>query len=357
MSVGDQDARIILIAALQSDGGGGIERLVRSYRDALVIGGASASIISLRGSGRRAQATLAFNIMREVWRLRPTCLLLAHVALAPLIPLVRLASPKTRTVLLTYGQEVWTDSRGWRTRLGANRAHELIALSEYTANKLQRWELDVPVHVLYPPAPPLNDTRSVLRDRRSRPPTILTVARLEHNEQDKHVDWVIAALADMRGGGSDAVLRVVGQGSDLTRLAGLANAFGVEASVHFLGRISDNGLDREYRAADVFALPSTQEGFGLVYLEAMSYGLPVVGTRARAVPEVIDDGAGAGYLIEAGNIAQLSSILISLLETPDQCKRVGERGRELSQARFGALRFQERVASLFGLESRGESIH
>ena len=87
-----------------------------------------------------------------------------------------------------------------------------------------------------------------------------------------------------------AVLRIVGTGPDLARLEHLSRDLGVGALVQFLGHVAFARLAGEYRRADVFCLPSRQEAFGIVFLEAMAAGLSIVAARAAAVPEVVPDG-------------------------------------------------------------------
>jgi phosphatidyl-myo-inositol dimannoside synthase len=336
----------VLLVAFQVAGGGGIERLLRAYTSALAAGGACVSTLSLITDGVSGRKSVFVGrTLARALREQPRHLILGHVALAPLIPAVRLLSPRTEIALLVYGQEVWTDSRGARTRVGLRRAHRLLAVSDYTANSLARWDLEVPVRVLRPPAPP---PRSIERPTGGEMVTILAVSRLETAETDKHVDWLIAAMARARRQGRACILRVVGDGSDIGRLRSLAAALEVQEAVRFLGRVSDTELDREYRTADVFALPSVQEGFGLVYLEAMTYGLPVVAARARAVPEVVTDGE-TGLLMEPGELDDLSAALIKLVDDPHLRHDLGRRGRLQSQARFSASRFDEAVAREFSL--------
>jgi len=79
-------------------------------------------------------------------------------------------------------------------------------------------------------------------------------------------------------------------------------------------------------ATDLFAMPSRVDSFGIVYLEAWAYGLPVIGCHAGGVPDVIDDGQD-GLLVPFGDQASLSSAIETLLTDPDRRRRLGQRGR------------------------------
>jgi glycosyltransferase involved in cell wall biosynthesis len=100
--------------------------------------------------------------------------------------------------------------------------------------------------------------------------------------------------------------------------------------VEFLGHVAFDRLAGEYRRADVFCLPSRQEAFGIVFLEAMAAGLPIVAARAAAVPEVVPDGV-CGILVPAGRPDELAHALNHLLSSAEERRRMGEAGRRHAQ--------------------------
>jgi glycosyltransferase involved in cell wall biosynthesis len=132
----------------------------------------------------------------------------------------------------------------------------------------------------------------------------------------------------------DAVLRIAGIGPELPRLEHLARALGITSRVEFLRHLPLHELMAEYRNASLFALPSEQEGFGIVFLEAMASCLPVVAVRAGAVPEVVADGETA-LLVDPGDEPALVNALERLLRDPALRARLGSAGRE-RVFRFGA---------------------
>jgi glycosyltransferase involved in cell wall biosynthesis len=137
------------------------------------------------------------------------------------------------------------------------------------------------------------------------PPGILCVAHLYPR---KHVAGLLEAVARIRRA---AILRVVGVGPELERLKSLAARLRLQGRVEFAGQVSYERLAAEYRRATVFCLPSRQEGFGIVFLEAMAAGLPIVAARAGAVPEVL--GGDGGVLVPPGDPAALAAALERLL--------------------------------------------
>jgi glycosyltransferase involved in cell wall biosynthesis len=123
----------------------------------------------------------------------------------------------------------------------------------------------------------------------------------------------------------DVSLRIVGTGPELPRLRREARSLHVADRVEFLGHIPFSALAAEYRRADLFCLPSRQEGFGIVFLEAMAAGLPIVAARAAAVPEVVSDGE-CGILVAPGNSEGLAFALARLLSDPAARLRLGSAG-------------------------------
>ena len=134
-------------------------------------------------------------------------------------------------------------------------------------------------------------------------------------------------------------LIVIGGGPELPRLRKLAGALGLEGHVTFRGPVArDAEVRAAYFEADTFCLPSRQEGFGIVFVEAMAAGLPVIAARAGATPEVVEHER-TGLLVPPSDPEALASTLIRLLTRPEERKRLGEAGT--------------RAAKRYGLETIG----
>jgi glycosyltransferase involved in cell wall biosynthesis len=120
---------------------------------------------------------------------------------------------------------------------------------------------------------------------------------------------------------------------------------GVTELVRFTGAIPD--VERAYHAADVFVMPSTREAFGLVLVEAMASGLPVVATRIEGVTdEILDDGT-TGWLVPAGDEDALARALANILADPAEAKAMGLRARESVVNRYGLEASRERWLELY----------
>ncbi len=123
----------------------------------------------------------------------------------------------------------------------------------------------------------------------------------------------------------------LGQSAYAQALQASVREHGLEQSVHFLGAVSVEELAQYYRQASVFVLTPRQEGlhfegFGLVYLEAGAYGLPVVATRTGGVPEAVKDGQ-TGFLVEPDDVAGIAEALLRLLNDTELARSLGRQNR------------------------------
>jgi glycosyltransferase involved in cell wall biosynthesis len=227
---------------------------------------------------------------------------------------------------------------GGRTRLlfellsrleGANARHAeaVLTTSEYCRAAIGR-HYHVPADRvrLVPEGIDLARWRCMLaaQPRSSDGATILCVAR---HYPRKHIADLLRALPAVRRAVPRAHAVIVGDGPEYAALRAQAAELHLGDVAQFLGSLPDDEqVARCYRQADVFCLPSVQEGFGIVFLEAMAAGLPIVATRSAAIPEVVPD-AQAGLLVAPDNSAALAEALIALLQNAEQRTAYGNFGQ------------------------------
>ncbi|MCL6647180.1 MAG: glycosyltransferase family 4 protein [Chloroflexi bacterium] len=208
--------------------------------------------------------------------------------------------------------------------LNARRADGVVVTSRYCAEAVvQHYRVD-PVRLRIVP-----EGIDLARWRQPLPAagdgaTILCVAR---QYPRKRVADLLHALVAVRREVPAAHAVIVGDGPEHAALRKLAAQLGLEGAVRFTGALSDEQVQACYRQADLFCLPSVQEGFGIVFLEAMASGLPIVATTAAAVPEVVPAGR-AGLLVPPGNVPALAEALTSLLGAPDQRRAFAAFGQD-----------------------------
>ena len=191
---------------------------------------------------------------------------------------------------------------------------------------------------------------------------VLFVGNLEPRKQ---VDVLLRAMARVREEAAGATLIVVGSGhsagaqDQTANLMRLAHELGLLASdaVRFVGRIEDEQLLDYYAAADVFALPSSSEAQGIVALEAMACGLPVVASAVGGLLGTIEDGT-SGFLVPFGEVPALADRLTTLLLNDTQRRAIGAAAREAVEREFSWARTVEATLGVSRdcLEGRPKSL-
>jgi Glycosyltransferase len=333
--------KVALLAPEFAASDGGIQRILRLYLRALAedpshrtlslvaLNDAPADIARLPDFADRrlngkplssaacSRSKLAFT--RAAWSAcsganRVVC---GHIAQLPVAAVA--LRPGGRLALVAHGIEVWKKSSPAET-LALRRCDRVFCVSRYTRDRvaeLHPWlapRLRVVPNALDPellagpdPQPPPS----------GKPPVILCVGRLCAADAYKGYDLLLRAFSLLPPSAFHSHpelvprLRFVGDGDDRARLESLAAELRVADRVEFSGRLSDVELRRAFADCTCFALPSTGEGFGLVYLEAMAAGRPCVGLQATALPELVTPQVGV--LAEPDDPAALAAALAECL--------------------------------------------
>jgi glycosyltransferase involved in cell wall biosynthesis len=169
---------------------------------------------------------------------------------------------------------------------------------------------------------------------------ILTVARFAASEKYKGYDQIIRALPKILAAIPHAHYVLVGEGQDRSRIEQLISSLGVSKSVTLPGSVTDAELPDYYNLCDVFAMPSKGEGFGIVYLEALSCGKPVLAGNMDGSSDPLQNGQ-LGVLVNPDNIAEIAQALIAILQRtyPLPVLYRGDQLRERTIQAFGPDRF------------------
>jgi phosphatidylinositol alpha-1,6-mannosyltransferase len=216
--------------------------------------------------------------------------------------------------LQAHGVDIWEPQS--RLQRACIEAADLVtAVSRITRRRLLGWTDLPPDHVRVlpntvrdffapgPPAPSLAGRLGLSRDCTG--PFILTVGRLASTERSKGHERIFTAIADLRLRIRGLVYLIAGDGDDRPRLEECAREQGLGPEcVRFLGWVSDEDLPDLYRLADLFVMPSTAEGFGIVFLEAAACGLRVLGGAGDGSIDTIQD-ARIGETVDPNDRAGL----------------------------------------------------
>jgi glycosyltransferase involved in cell wall biosynthesis len=188
------------------------------------------------------------------------------------------------------------------------------------------------------------------------PPTVVYLGRLEHRkgtvELLQAVPRVLQAVPDAR---------FVLIGGDRPHCPGgrthaqyLEQDFPPEVRrrVMLVGRLPQPEVDRWLQTADVFVAPSRYESFGLIFLEAMRWGTPVIGTTAGGIPEVVENGR-SGVLVRPEALDELAAAIVRLLTDPQRRAALGAGGRRRAEQHFSVERMAQRTAQVYDEVIRG----
>lgn len=217
-------------------------------------------------------------------------------------------------------------------RANCERADRIVVPSRYSAEVAASVYAIPPAKLAVVPEPiDVDAWRRLFAAAAGRPasrPLVLAVARMYPR---KRLQDLLVAASRLRQRIPDVQIRIVGDGPESGHLRRLHAELGLGDSVAFLGEVPRAILAVEYGRAHCFCLPSVQEGFGLVFAEAMAAGLPVVACRAAAIPEVVIDGR-TGLLVAPRSPEEVAAALERLLTNAELRKALGEAGRRRVEA-------------------------
>lgn len=260
-----------------------------------------------------------------------TVVLLSHINLLPVGYAIKRLAPRTKLVLLAHGIEVWRPLSAWHRRMLRN-CDQIVPVSRYTRAKmvelygLDSAKLTVLNNSLDPFLPrPFGPRKSeeLLRRYRFRATDkiILTLTRLSFKERYKGYDEVLMAVKALKGKHPNLRYLIVGKydREEKQRLDRLISQQGLQNEVVLAGFIPDSELPGHFNLADLYAMPSRKEGFGIVFIEALYYGLPVV---AGNVDGSVDALAGGelGWLVNPDRPAAILGALNDILGKNDGCR-------------------------------------
>jgi phosphatidyl-myo-inositol dimannoside synthase len=357
------EARPAHCFALATDafgGHGGIAQYNRDFLVALADSGTVSSITVLpRHAPDRFSAPAGINqfpprrgrfaysavALRTALRRPIDVVFCGHLYMAPLAWFIAQLK-RAKLVVQMHGIEAWPDAS--RLQRAATEAADLVlCVSRHTRAAVAGWAAIAPERIVVVPNTvgegfaPGDGSRLRASLGLDGKRVLLTVGRIDSHERYKGHDRVIAALPELVAQGHDVVYVVIGDGDDRARLEALAREAGVAERVRFLGAVSRQCLAEAYRLADLFVMPSTGEGFGIAFLEAMASGTPALGLAVGGAADALADGELGVAIAEADDLA---ATLDRLLAAPKPDAGM------LSQAvrvRFGREPFRARLAMAF----------
>ncbi|MDX6766263.1 MAG: glycosyltransferase family 4 protein [Candidatus Methylacidiphilales bacterium] len=332
---------------------GGIQQFSRLLASALHASPSTARVHILSYPGTSSplhKAAYAFRLVAAMLRRWDLCLF-THVGLARTVPILELHG--VPCWIFAHGIECWNIRRGGERR-SLQRAARVLAVSRHTRDRLlaDLPELDGRLEVFPNHVEQFPDFHTPQEEARrqlglpSQSILLLTISRLRHDRYKGHRE-ILTALAALGPARQNVHYVIAGDGEDRESLQEETRLRGLADRVHFLGSIDERQRALAYDACDGFVMPSTGEGFGIVFLEAMAHGKPVLAGGIDGSRDAVDAPA-CGVLVNprdpAAVAAGLSELLSGISATPPRWQP--RLLQEYVRSHFGRHKLQERVDRL-----------
>jgi glycosyltransferase involved in cell wall biosynthesis len=332
---------------------GGIQRYNKTFVAVLRSQGMSVELVELKGSGLVPKLTfVARTFVAGILR-RPKVVLCSHVNFASTALLVKRIL-RIPYILTLFGIEARTPELMSNIHV-IKEAIRFTTVSDYTAEKVLETapELKQKMFFLensidgevFKPGPKKQSLleRYQVKDRK----VILTVSRFSAKEKYKGYDKVIEALALMRPSIPDFIYILVGGGDDRPRAEALVKELGLDNNVVFAGVVPEGELVDHYNIADVFVMPSSFDGFGFVFIEALACGVPTIGGNIDGSVHALLEGK-TGLLIDPRDPKEIGEAIRKVLCREAPADLLDSNFiREKTLEAYGIRKFEDKVRQLF----------
>ena len=277
----------------------------------------------------------------------PRFIICAHPGLSPITFYIKKIF-KIKYAVLTHGTDVWSLDGGLKLKALKN-ADLVVTVSRYTkdimiSSGISSNEINIiPDTVdlsLFTPKP-LNENMK-RRFQADKNTIIFTAGRISSLERYKGHDLLLEVMRELD---KNFIWIVSGEGDDRLRLTRKAEKYGLNSRVHFLGRVGIDDLVDYYNLCDIFVMPSTGEGFGIVFLEAMACGKPVIGGGVDGSREPLMDG-NLGYMVDPGNADEIATVIRKVISEKEK-RNDPDFLRDQVRINFGIKSFQKKVKDVF----------
>jgi glycosyltransferase involved in cell wall biosynthesis len=264
------------------------------------------------------------KMFREVINFKPDLVICSHVNFAYLCMIIK-SIFKIPYFVLTYGIDAFSLSN-FKIK-GINYSQKIITISNFTREILTKQIDRTSLSKIFLLPPPLDKDKFIRKTKpeylmkrwniKNSDKVIFTLARLSKTERYKGYDKIILALSRIIKASDSAGLTfkyiLGGYGDDIERIKGLIKEYNLENNVILPGFIPDKEIVDYYNLCDLFVMPSKKEGFGIVFIEALSCGKPVIAGNRDASKDALLNGE-LGVLIDPDNVDELTDVIIRVFK-------------------------------------------
>ncbi len=257
--------------------------------------------------------------------------ILSHINLLMIGYLIKLFSPGTKLILIAHGIEVWEPLKGLKKYMLKN-CDKVLCVSEFTRQKmvdlfnLPKEKLLVLNNCLDPfllPVQNQSKDENLLSKLgfTTRDVVLMTLTRISSKELYKGYDQVLESIAALKDDYPSIKYLIVGKydAVEKQRIDSVVERLSLQQQVVFTGYIPDEELSRHYQIADLYVMPSKKEGFGIVFIEAMFYGLPVIAGNKDGSTDALLQGR-LGVLVDPDDQAAITEAIKKVMVNSTEYK-------------------------------------
>lgn len=279
-------------------------------------------------------AGVKFVVQSVIAGMSSDVVVISHINLLLVGSLIKKFSPRTRIVVFAHGIEIWK-SLAIRKQKMLRRCDKIIAVSNFTRDIIIRNQslnpdqcvvLNNCLDPFLPESNRLNKSVQLLNEYGFKEDDfiLLTLTRLSFKEKYKGYEKVMKAMAQLGQSYPSLKYLIIGKYStdERQRLQDIIDSLNLNGKVSFTGFVKDRNLGKYYKLADAYVMPSKKEGFGIVFIEAMYYGLPVIAGNKDGSVDALSNGA-LGMLIDPDDQGSITSAIKEMAKNkasyiPDQ---------------------------------------
>lgn len=274
---------------------------------------------------------LVFVIRSVIEILKSNTVILSHINLLSVGYIGKILSPQTNLLMYAHGIEVWGPLSARRIKM-LHKCDRIVAVSQYTKNRMvEQYHLPAEKIIVlnncldpYLPTPILTGKDDVLMTKygfTSGDHVLMTLTRLSSKELYKGYDNVLLSVNALKEKFPGIKYLIVGRYDDAekARLDTIIKQYDLQQHVFFTGYVPDEDLARHYSLADVYVMPSKKEGFGIVFIEAMYYRLPVIAGNKDGSADALCNGE-LGLLVNPDNQEEINKAIEKMLLNKHQYK-------------------------------------
>jgi glycosyltransferase involved in cell wall biosynthesis len=344
----------LLISIDFRSGQGGIARVARLISRSMSF----SAVFSLHGKGTErgvhyfdsSRILLILAAIRYAFKHRPHLMVFDHLNVARLLFLIP-NSHLSKVVVFLHDEEAWVKATGLR-RMALKKTNYILCNSRFTKERFLQSnpEFIAKTKVCLPAGVPASFSEAFTQENIGKRewfndsrPYLLFVSRLWRAHRYKGYIELLEAFKDHYKDSPDAYIRlaIVGRGDDSAEVQRIISEANLSEHVSLFTDVEDKELPIFYNNSFALFFPSTREGFGMVYLEAMYFKKACIGIAGQPVEEIIEDGI-TGRLLSDNLPATLFSIIKDIEKRPEVYVRYGESGKKVYLANFTDAHFKDR---------------